>query len=222
MSSSTTSTTASDPQVGGLTALDRPDGRHLRRDRNRDAVVAAAITFVAEGESQPTAAMIAERSGRSLRSVFRYFADLDDLLVVAVAGFVGENHQHFAFTQPPCGTPLAERIEQWIDFRVDGKAATGRAFVALHSRAGHSDAVAAAVERVRAPVVDSVRELFGPELASATECERPLMLAALHSATLIESWLTLVDIHQMTRDQQRAVFRRLLQGVLGCEHKEMS
>ena len=61
------------------------DGRRLRRERNRDAVVQAVLELVREGELAPGVEAVAARAGLSARSVFRYFDDLDDLCRAAIA-----------------------------------------------------------------------------------------------------------------------------------------
>jgi len=60
------------------------DGRSLRRERNRDAVIIALLELIREGNSDPGTSEIAERAGVSHRSVFRYFDDLDDLVRAAI------------------------------------------------------------------------------------------------------------------------------------------
>src|SRR5438128_1011303 len=55
------------------------DGRRLRREQNREAVLDALVELFAEGLYQPSANDIAERAGISPRSLFRYFDDIDDL-----------------------------------------------------------------------------------------------------------------------------------------------
>ena len=55
------------------------DGRRARRDRNKIAVVDAYLDLIREGNPRPSVAEVAERSGVSHRSVFRYFADKDEL-----------------------------------------------------------------------------------------------------------------------------------------------
>lgn len=61
-----------------------PDGRRLRRERNRTAVIDALLELFAEGAYTPGAAEVAERAGLSLRSLFRYFDDVDDLVRAAI------------------------------------------------------------------------------------------------------------------------------------------
>lgn len=60
------------------------DGRRLRRQRNRTAVIDALLDLFAEGEYTPSAGDIATRAGLSMRSLFRYFDDVDDLIGAAI------------------------------------------------------------------------------------------------------------------------------------------
>src|SRR5947199_5772249 len=60
------------------------DGRRLRREQNRDAVLDALVALHADGVYQPSTNEIAERAGLSPRSLFRYFDDVDDLNRAAI------------------------------------------------------------------------------------------------------------------------------------------
>src|SRR6187455_417183 len=60
------------------------DGRSLRPELNRDAVIEAFLALVREGNYDPGGAEIAERAGVSHRSVLGYFDALADLIVTAV------------------------------------------------------------------------------------------------------------------------------------------
>src|SRR5665213_888534 len=83
----------SETSAGGPDTPDIPDGqedlesdgRRLRRSRNREAVVDALLALYSEGNLDPSAADVAERSGLSPRSLFRYFTDVDDLARAAIA-----------------------------------------------------------------------------------------------------------------------------------------
>lgn len=57
----------------------RVDGRSLRSERSREAIVGAMTDLVGEGVLAPTAEQIAERAQVGLRSVFRHFNDLESL-----------------------------------------------------------------------------------------------------------------------------------------------
>ena len=65
-------------------AESRVDGRTARRDRNRLAVLDAVLELFEEGNMNPGVHEVADRSGVSLRSVYRYFEDLDELITAAI------------------------------------------------------------------------------------------------------------------------------------------
>src|SRR3546814_2134204 len=79
-------TPASPPDASATT-----DGRSLRRDRNRMAVIDAVLALYDSGNLAPSSDDIAERAGTSVRSVFRYFDDVDDMLRAAI-GRRSEEH----------------------------------------------------------------------------------------------------------------------------------
>ena len=57
------------------------DGRRARRERGRETVIDAVFALLEEGKIPVTAELIAERSGVSVASIFRYFDGLADLQV---------------------------------------------------------------------------------------------------------------------------------------------
>ncbi|MEP1126257.1 MAG: TetR/AcrR family transcriptional regulator [Ilumatobacter sp.] len=62
-----------------------PDGRSLRRVRNRDAVLDAVIGIFEEGDLDPSVDAIAERARVSNRSIYRYFDHRDHLIRTAIS-----------------------------------------------------------------------------------------------------------------------------------------
>jgi TetR/AcrR family transcriptional regulator of autoinduction and epiphytic fitness len=72
------------PKLVPVGASGSLDGRTQRRERNREAVIEALLDIIRGGDIEPSASAIADRAGVSHRSVFRYFADLDDLVRTAV------------------------------------------------------------------------------------------------------------------------------------------
>jgi AcrR family transcriptional regulator len=55
------------------------DGRALRSERSRHAIVTAFFDLIGAGNPQPTAQQVAARAGVGLRSVFRHFEDMESL-----------------------------------------------------------------------------------------------------------------------------------------------
>jgi AcrR family transcriptional regulator len=56
-----------------------PDGRLLRSERSREAIVRATLDLVGRGELRPTAEQVAEEAGVGIRTVFRHFSDMESL-----------------------------------------------------------------------------------------------------------------------------------------------
>ena len=92
------------------------DGRSLRRERNRDAVIVALLDLIRDGSFDPGTSEIAERAGVSHRSVFRYFEDLNDLVRAAIDYEIAEVVPMAALPSSGNG-PVADRIESLIDSR---------------------------------------------------------------------------------------------------------
>ena len=56
-----------------------PDGRRLRSERSRQAIIDASVALITEGVLVPTAQQISERAGVGIRSFFRHFSDMENL-----------------------------------------------------------------------------------------------------------------------------------------------
>lgn len=56
-----------------------PDGRRLRSERSRQAILDAILELIEEGNLGPTAQQVSERAGVGIRSVFRHFSDMESL-----------------------------------------------------------------------------------------------------------------------------------------------
>lgn len=60
-----------------------PDGRRMRSERSRQAIIDAMLKLVEEGVLVPTAQQVSERAGVGIRSVFRHFSDMESLFATA-------------------------------------------------------------------------------------------------------------------------------------------
>ncbi|HVF32601.1 MAG TPA: TetR/AcrR family transcriptional regulator [Acidimicrobiales bacterium] len=142
------------------------DGRRLRREQNREAVLEALCTLHAEGRYEPGIAAIAERAGLSPRSVFRYFDDIDDLTRAAI-------HRQLAQAQPlvdldvAADEPLAVRIRAVVEQRCRLFEATGPPARAARVCAHRLPLVADQVHQARTFLRQQLLRVFAPELAGA-------------------------------------------------------
>ena len=66
-----------------------PDGRRLRSERSKQAIIDAILALMEEGNLVPSAQTVADRAGIGIRSVFRHFADMEELYAIA-----GEQQRH--------------------------------------------------------------------------------------------------------------------------------
>lgn len=207
-------TAAFDEQVGD--AVVSYDGRRARRDRNNDAVIKACWELFAEGEMYPTAQQVAERSGVSLRSVFRHFQNLEALVATAAESYYANFTTVFVYDGVGPDAPLAERIESLIAYRLRLYRHTGTVMRGAIARANSDPQLAAVVRASRGRAIELANVLFAPELARLEPAERPVVVAAIHTATLFESWDNLATLHGLDDEGIAVAFRRLLRGALGA------
>lgn len=99
------------------TSRQRVDGRRAWRERNRTAVVDALLDLYSEGIISPGAQEVAERSGVSRRSLFRYFDDMDEMCRVAIERHAQRVSHLFEIEQIGEGT-CEERIRRIVDQRI--------------------------------------------------------------------------------------------------------
>ena len=183
------------------------DGRRARRDRNKHAVVDAFLELVRAGNPRPSVADVADRSGISHRSVFRYFADKDELARTAI-----ERQQEFAgpliaLTVGP-GAPLDERIARFIDRRLElyqtlaPVARLSRALVQMQP------VIARELSVNRQYFRTQIQHLFQAELAALPTDEAALAVAALDVLCSFESADLLLHDQGLSRDRAAAVLER--------------
>jgi len=142
------------------------DGRRLRRETNRDAVIDALLSLFDEGFYQPTTNDVAERAGISPRSLFRYFEDVDDLTQAAIDRAVTGAAGLLDVGVGP-EAPTLDKIEHLVEQRMrlfDVVAPVARAARALSYR---NKVVAGQMENSRSFMRGQVNRLFAPELGDS-------------------------------------------------------
>lgn len=184
------------------------DGRRLRREQNRQAVVEALIELYGEGRFDPSAAEIAERAGLSPRSLFRYFDDSDDLTRAAI-------EEHHRLARPLVGIdadpsdPLEHRIEALVAARLRLWTTVEPSARVVRMRAPERGLLARELRRNRRMFRDQVAELFAAELA-----ERPTALAAADVLCSFESVDLLLHDQRLSRRQAARTLTDALRALL--------
>ncbi len=195
------------------TELDDSDGRHLRRERNREGVVDALLELYGEGNLDPSSAEIAERAGSSPRSLFRYFDDVDDLCSEAIRRHEGRIRQHVTLSAGP-DDPLEARIAALVAARVALYEATGPVGQVARMRAPFQPLIAAELAQGRTFLRNQVRRLFAVELATLEAGRAAALLAAADVLSSYESFRLMRDaqghstarVAQLLEESLRALF----------------
>lgn len=166
------------------------DGRHLRRQRNRQAVVDALLSLYRDGHLRPSSAEIAERAGLSPRSLFRYFDDVEDLCRAAI----GRQEQLAApllVVAAEPDEPLEVRIDALVAQRLRLYEAIGPAAAVARLEAPFQPLLAEELHRTRTHHRAQLQELFAPELEALGSQRGPRALAALDVVCSFEAFVLL-------------------------------
>jgi len=166
------------------------DGRTARRDRNRLAVLDAVLELFAEGELNPPPEAVARRSGVSLRSVYRYVSDRDDLVRGAIDRHLERVGHLFALEAIGEGT-FDERVANIVAARLklhEAIAPTARAALARTRLPATpaSEIIRESLHARRGMLRVQLARHFAPELAAFGQAA-DAVLAAGDALTQIET-----------------------------------
>ena len=163
------------------------DGRRARRDRNMATVVDALLELFNEGQLHPTAMQLAERSGVSLRSVFRYFDDMHDLTLRAIETQLQRVADLYELAPRPADATLAERVATIAGHRSRLYFAVAPIARAAAIRVHRSPALADLSRERRDLVRRQTEEYFRPELDLLPPDERSVLLGCIDAGTQFET-----------------------------------
>ncbi|GAA1519525.1 hypothetical protein GCM10009827_038650 [Dactylosporangium maewongense] len=191
----------------------RVDGRTLRAERTRRAIVDAHLALLEEGDLKPTAERIAERAGVSLRALWTNFKDMERLFAAAGARLM--ERQTAEHRPVPPDLPLPRRIEAYCEQR-----ARLLELIAPAARAARlREPFSAALRHNRTWYVtnarDELEKLFAEEL-DRTGDSREETLHALTVATTFASWSMLRDELHLDVPAATGVLRRGVTALLSA------
>jgi AcrR family transcriptional regulator len=188
------------------------DGRTVRAERTRQALVDAMLDLLYEGDLQPTAERIAERAGVSERSVFQHFADRETLYqAVAVQQF-----ERIMPTLRPIdpSRPLPDRIDAFVEQRgrlLETVTPVRRAALLLEPG---SEVVASWLAKTRSAKGSVLERVFRPELEELDQPRRGTVLAALVAAAAWTSWESLRAHQRLSEERAQAAMRAAIAALL--------
>jgi len=185
------------------------DGRVARRQRNLDAVLDVVLEMFAEDMMFPSIEQASKRSGLSLRSLYRYFADPGELVEAAIKRSQAQAAELTHLAHIGEG-PIGARLDDFVSMRLRLYESSGSMFRAtIHNAANHP--------RVRDELHENRRLLrqqfelqFWPELAALSPRARSAALEAGNALTQIDSLDLLRRVRNLTVSETDAVLRDAL------------
>lgn len=201
------SATSFSPDPGGVV-----DGRVLRGERNRVALVEALVGLLDRGVARPTAKEIATEAGVSVRTVFQHFDDVESLYA-AIVDRQRDRYQALYAPLPARGS-LSTRIDALIARRAELFEQIAPVRRATVLAAVGSNVLQQGLAEATGALREQVARLFAPELARAPR--RVDLLAAIDLVTSWEAWDTLRRSRAQSVTAAKRVTRLLVIGALSC------
>lgn len=182
----------------------RVDGRVARRQRNIDAVLDVVIEMFGEEALFPSMEQVATRSGLSLRSLYRYFADPAELLEAAIERNQAVAHE-IVWIDALGDGPFVDRLHDFVDKRLQLFERFGAAARASQANAPHHRRVREQRAQSQAELHRQFERQFAPELAAFDGPDREAALAAGDLLTQLQSLDFLRRTRELSIDDTRAV-----------------
>lgn len=191
------------------------DGRRARRVKGRLAVLDAVIDLVAEGHTPPTVDQVAERSGVSVASVFRYFESVEEMQSEAVARF-GDRYQHlFMWTPPASDSAFGDRLEALVTARLDLYEAIHPVARFARQRSLVNPHVATRLAAVRADQYRQIEASFATELTPLPAHAARQITDAVAAVVAFEGWDLLHSDLGRSRSEIAATWTSAISSLFG-------
>lgn len=188
------------------------DGRRQRGERNREAVIDAILDLITEGNERPTTTEIAERSGVSVRSVFRHFDDVESLYAAAV-----DRHQERMLPMWHLDTSpgsLDARLDRLVEHRAKLYEAMGTVRRVAERLRRTSPIIDTRLRYSQQVLVDQLELLFEPEFAALEVADRRPLLDALEVGTSWYAWVALREVQGCSVPRAAAALGRVASSLL--------
>lgn len=183
------------------------DGRRLRSERSRNAIIEAAVELMQEGLLVATAQQVAERAGVGIRSFFRHFEDMESL-AKAIDEQLGNSWGDLFVGGDRDGT-LAERLEHAIERRADAYEQVGNIILSTTAQRWRYETLrknyARALRGLRKDLND-----WMPELNLLPREDRE----AVDAIASFEMWHRLRDHQGLSKKSSIKIVTNLLKGLI--------
>ncbi|NUR74341.1 MAG: TetR/AcrR family transcriptional regulator [Hamadaea sp.] len=199
--------------TGVGTTSGRVDGRTLRAERTRAAIVAAHLALIGEGDLRPTGERIAERAGISLRALWTNFKDMEALF--AASGEKLAEQQAAAHRPIDPTLPLPQRIDAYCEQRARMLEMLAPCARAAALREPFSAQLKENRVKAIALVRAEIEEVFATELALAGSGGGQLLQAMVVASTWA-SWSMVRDELGLGVTAARGVLTRTVSALLAA------
>ena len=184
----------------GMTSVTQfNDGRRLRSERSRKAMIDAALELIEEGNFAPTAKQISECAGVGIRSFFRQFEDMDQFFAAVDEHTVGSFWEGFLHEGDREGA-LTERLDSIVATYAKAFEEHRSLLLATKSLRWSSRVLKENYERYQ-QISRANKERWLPEISQLPSDERELADAYLS----LEMWHRLRDIQGLSCSAAQAL-----------------
>jgi hypothetical protein len=187
------------------------DGRRLRSERTRLAIIEAYLELLRRDPRMPTTAQIAEQAGCSLRSIFERFSDLNTLSL-ATADYAIAQGQAEAVARNVAGD-RPTRIQSHVETR----ARACEKWLPLWRIMTMQDQIAELRKRVvmvRLANIERMKLMYSLELSRLSEPAREQLVIALAVLISFESWDQMRHCYGLSMDAAQGVWRSAIDRML--------
>ena len=190
------------------------DGRVARRQRNINAVLDVVLEMFSEDAMFPSMEQVARRSGLSLRSLYRYFADPGELPEAAIAR-IAEVAAEIIVIRGLGEGPFADRLARFVDTRLELHERFGPVFRAAQANAVHHVRIQQQQAESQANLRRQFELEFAPELRAKRGAAREAAVASGDLLTQLQSIDFLRRSRQLSATDTRRVLADSLTALLG-------
>lgn len=163
------------------------DGRRLRRERGRHAVVDATIDLILETGAIPPVDDIVDRAGVSQASLFRYFESLGSLRESAIGRYFVRFDDVIGVVDIGEGA-LTDRVDRFVAARDEFYTRTAPMARLARRQLVEVSEFAATIERLRSTFVDQIAQHFANEFDQLSPPDAAKRAAVIAALTSFESW----------------------------------
>jgi AcrR family transcriptional regulator len=184
-----------------------PDGRRLRSERSRQAIIDASLALIEEGILVPTAQQISERAGVGIRSFFRHFEDMAHLFDAADSQ--GRESVEALFIGGDRDGTLAERILHAVERHADGYENQRNVIRSTNAQSWRYEALAKNYARYQRGLRKDFDDWL-PELKSLSRHRRE----AVDAIASAEMWLRLREHQGLSKNSSIDIIVDMLTGLI--------